>query len=563
MPKPTVKKVRQIDENTYRLTVLANIRMGNFWDAARLLWPHLANIKEARQIFEVLGKNDLTCIGGHASAMKTYLTCARYLLDYYIDPENTAVIITGPTLVSMRSRAWSDIKWLHLNTRVKMPGILRDHIYRIITKKDTDKPGIHGIAGEAEDAQTKIQGLHLGAKGKTRLIMDEADNPYNMAIWRAIYNMAASGDFKAIALANPFDRTSEFARISEPECGWANADPDGPREWMSRQKWYSYFIDGLQSHNIRTGKDEFPFLLTNKGLNFIKEQKGENSAEWWAYVRGWFPPAGLIQSVFPADLVDRMSKFTVKFYGETAMCATLDPSFGGGDNCVLTISEAGRLAADPKKVCFQVREQIYIKRTEDIVKETGELKTITQDFGDQAIAICKQRGVDPFFFALDDTGPQGLGDYIAGAWSSKILRVEFGGACTEIPILDEDSRMPVDRYDRFVTELWFGAREWAAAGLIGVDKMSRRLRIQLESRVFEIHGRKSRMEEKKIMKKRGLDSPDEADSFCITTFLMRMRFKKHLPTLIPESKKARRKFKGPRMSRTIYQQTYGVKPLQK
>jgi len=496
---------------------------------AKLLWPWMVQNEQTDRIWKALDTHPYLAIMGHASASKTFTCAAWFLLDWWSRSHETALMITSDTIASMNRRVWSDVKILMTKTSVPMHGILIDS-KRIIKHSQTDdKNAISGVAAESDDAQSKIQGVHTKY---VRILIDEADNKLSQSVWGAISNLGSSGELRVVALANPVDRLTEFGMHVEPKDGWGSINPDLDDEWDSRMGWHVLRLDGLKSPNLVAGRDVFPFLLTINGVNKIREEKGENSREWWSYVRAWYPKEGTIQSVFSNEIIEK-SRQKITWYADTTPIASCDPAFEGGDDCVVCLGRMGRLASDPRKTGIEVSQFVKIKR-----KHTD--KPVSIDFGDQILAILKNHNVLPENFAIDCTGNAlGMSDYIQHIWKASTLPVNFGGSPTNMMITTEDTKKASERFDRFVSELWYVGREWMRLGLLHVASMPRDLAIQLEGRLYDIHTKgKIRVETKAEMKERRLASPDEGDALMLLVHLARVRNKTATPGLSTSEKRA-------------------------
>lgn len=535
-------------ENKIRIAVLTLLASGDKKNAARILWPWMVQNSQTDFIWDSLERHQYLAIMGHGSASKTFTSAAWFLLDWWSDPLNTALILTSDTIDSMRRRIWSDMKILHSKATVAMPGVIVDS-RKIIQHSPLDqKNAVAAVSADSDDAQSKIQGLHTK---RVRVIIDEADNQLSRSIWAAISNLGTSGDLKVVALANPADKYSDFGQHCEPKAGWLSVNPEVDFEWHSRLGWHVIRLDGLRSPNILAGQDHFPFLLTNKGLSDIREKKGENSPEWWAYVRAWYPPEGLLQTIFTTDIVEN-AKRRLTWYAGITPCAACDPAFEGGDACILVLGNRGPLAHNPKQIGVQAEQWIRIKR-----RDTQ--KPVTIDFGDQIIERLKDHKVEPEDFIIDCTGNAlGLSDYIRHAWKPNIMPVNFGGACTMARLTTEDSKTAQDRFDRFVSELWYVARDWCKLGTATILNAPRELPIQLEGRRYRLlpGSQKISAEKKEDMKKRGLESPDLGDAFCLLVHLARLRSQGFIPGLKPFQKVDPLKFFKKKAS--VFQANYGV-----
>lgn len=551
-PKINHKKISQEDLLAHFITSLA---AGDYRFAAELAWPWYKQNDWSEKIWTAIEKHDRLCIMGHGSASKTFTASIYFLLDWIAHANETALMLTSATMPSMNVRIWADFKALWTKSRIDLSSLAQIIDSKHVIRKGINdaKEAIHAIAAESDDSQAKVQGLHTA---RNRLIIDEADNPYSNSIWKAVTNLATSGHFKAIALANPDDKNSEFGFHCEPIDGWDSINPEIDIEWESKLGWHVLRLDGLRSPNIVAGSDRYPFLLSNNAVKETRDNKGENSRSWWTYIRAWYPPENLVSNIFSGGLLARCNKPHVWYTTKTPVAA-LDPAFEGGDNCSLVIGFMGRMADNPQRTGVEVNEYIRIKRKD-------MAKTLAFDYADQIVAILKDRGIEPKFFGLDTTGTQGpFADIIEEKLGKGIMRVNFGGAASDRKVTNEDTGPARERYKNFVTEIWYVAREWCRLGLVYLKDPPRDLRIQLEARRYILKGKDAKSgrevimaEPKTEMKARGLTSPDEGDAFCTLVHLVRT----HALGFIPGSFQDRTPQQAKNFTRnaSIFQADYGV-----
>lgn len=528
--------------------------------AATLIWPWFKQNEWTDKIWNSIEKHDRLCIMGHGSASKTFTASIWFLLDWMAHAKETALILTSATMPSMNARIWADFKTLWSKSRMDLSGIatIIDSKHLIRKGINDSKEAIHAIAAESDDSQSKVQGIHTA---RNRLIIDEADNPYSNSIWQAQTNLGTSGHFKAIALANPDDKNSEFGTHCEPEKGWDSINPEVDFEWDSKLGWHVLRLDGLQSPNILLGQDKYPFLLSNVAVNETRNNKGTNSRSWWTYIRAWYPPDSLVSNIFSSSILNGCNK-PIIWYTTKHPIAACDPAFEGGDDCVIGFGFMGRVADNPERTAIEVNEYIKIKR-KDMSKQ------ITQDFGDQIVALLLDRGVKPDHFAMDESGnAKGLSDHIKTIFGRDILSVNFSGAASDRKVTAEDSGPARERYKNFVTELWYVAREWCRLGLVYLKDPPKDLRIQLESRRYILKGRDAKSgrevimaEPKQEMKSRGLTSPDYGDMFCLMVHLARKHALGFIPGTFSDSTPTQRRNFAKNTS--IWQMDYGVPDRQK
>lgn len=500
-------------ENDYRNLVFSYLAIQDYKSAAKLLWPWIDQNEQSLEIWDHIHSHDYTAIVGHASASKTFTAAQYYLLDWWTDPQNTYLAITSDTIKSMEKRVWADIKKLITTTKVKMIGEIIDSKKMVVYDKNDSKNCISAIAAESTDAQSKIQGVHTK---RTRVLIDEADNKFSNSIWGAVANLGSSGSIKVTGLANAEDPHSAFGQHIEPIDGMGSINPEVDKTWKSRRNYWVMRLDGLKSPNIAAKKDVYPYLLTNKGMSDIELNNGVNSIEWWKYVRAWYAPSGQTSIIFPEELITKCKTNKIVWYAARTRFAACDPAFEDGDKCVVVFGWVGPLANDPTKTGVLIDKFLHIKRMD-------KSKEDMIDIGDQIIKECKAEGVEPEHFGLDSTGnAHGLAAYIRTKWSKAVHKVSFNQAPTSMKILGEDSMTAEDRFDRFVTEIWYSAREWCKFGHVQFENVPMDFTQELSSRLYKLVGRKVSAETKKDMKKRLGRSPDFADAFAVLMHIVRI-----------------------------------------
>lgn len=537
------------DPTVWYTVLFRLIKERRFSEAAELCWPWMGVNPWTTRIFTVLEQHKKVCIIGHASAAKTFTSAAWDLLNWMywgtVKGREMGVLMTGPTTDSMRSRAWGDMKRLFYNSRYPLPGKLLDHRMAIALKVDKgdggadtyvdDKHIIKVVAADSR-SENKIRGMH-----PPQLIvdMDEADNPLNEAAWDALSNLEASGNVQIIAKTNPTDPNTPFGMACEPEGGWGSVNIDSSHEWRSRLGWYVLRLDGLLSPNIVAGQDQYPFLMSNGYVQAKRLGEGEKSAAWSTYVRAWFPDEGMVQTVFARDLVTKVLANVQTFYGDTVKVLACDPAFEeGGDKPTVILATVGREVRDPMKTLVRIDEIITLKRRDKNL-------LVHQDYAVQCAEIALAQGVLPKHVVMDNTGAGlAFSDIVASKLGGEIMRVGFGGKATEgRHIMPEDSRPCHERFDRFVTELWFAASDWFKSGQVFFSpalkeqtEVIRLMRIDLEGRRYrQLPKEKVSIEPKKEMKERGLHSPDCGDAVSLLIHLVALRLAERLPSALPKS----------------------------
>ena len=501
---------------------------GHLRNSMIMLWPHIYGGEEApgvlrwRDDLELLtwawcNYRTLSVIG-HASAGKTHTFAHVGFTHYIADAPNTILTLTSTHLRGLRSRLWSDVvSAATTNTAGNIMSIrAHDLTLRPVQMHGENKYVCEGIAVDrGQEAVEKIQGNH--SRNHRLLIIDEAQGTPG-AIFEAAANLMTDNDFRMAMLANPTTKYSEFGSWCEPKIGWSKVDSEVDDWWETARGGVCVRLDGMKSANMKTNKSYFPFLIDQKYVDSVEAAYGYNSPRYWIFVRGWFPPDGTLGTIFPSNVLSMGEKKKVYNFNPTP-CASLDPAFEGGDECVIQFGEFGE--ADGHEFAFNLLESFPILVE---VREGGD--PMDYLIAERVINLCTERGVEPENFIMDSTGAgRGVAAILQKQWGYHIEKCYFGGKATDRFLKVGDDRNCHELFDRFVSELWFSTRAFMEEGLVGnLTVEFKTLREQLAARNYEtVHDKKDSIETKRIMKKRVGYSPDHADAFCMFTELFKRK----------------------------------------
>jgi len=200
--------------------------------------------------------------------------------------------------------------------------------------------------------------------------------------------------------------------------------------------------------------------------------------------------------------------------------AALDPSFtNGGDDTILISGELGYDSTGQ----FVMRQTGHVQLYDDATdKSTPRTFQIVK----QVVKYCKERGIDPYNFAMDATAAGSpFADVLASEWSPDFLRVQFGGAASDRPV-SASKRTPAKHlFASRVSEIWFAGKELIRCKQL--KNMPLEVAKQLCLRQYDTikgeHGLRMRAESKQDYKRRHGHSPDLADAYFIMLDLARTR----------------------------------------
>lgn len=443
---------------------------------------------------------------GCAAAHKTFFFSHLAMTEFIFAPNRTRVILTGPTVPSLRSGVWARIKealkGLQSTTKMRLPFNMVDSKTTLQFQKGDDENAIIAVAvdsGSIENAIGKIQGKH---PARVIMVVDEAAQT-QPAVFTARANLRTGTDFfRFVAIANAVDQFDAHGVFCEPKDGWSTIS-DADESWETKSGICLHF-DGLKSPNVKEGSKKYPKLFSQEDIDKTKSIFGENSLEWWMYVRGFWPPTGIRSTIMDGAMIQSgLAMKSAQWLMGFSKKAFLDPAFtSGGDRCILRFAKFGEFIEGYRGI--ELWDRIHIKLVE------SPDNPINFQIADRIISECQERGLRPEDFGMDVTSASGLADLIEQRWGRGITRLSFGGGATEKPMSRTDPRPAKQTCKNRVTELWMRcARMVQEKSLRGLDAQTSR---EFCTRQFSLLGEKRVVESKDEMKKRTKGvSPDDAD----------------------------------------------------
>lgn len=484
----------------------------HFKNAWRMMWPDYEWSDWVEMMVQAWCSEKWISIIGHQRASKTYTSGHIAVLDYQANPFETLTSLTTVTFEGLKLRMWADVLRAWETGKIQQPFQIRSstnemRVYpQSASKEAGEKYQIHGMAvNHTKDAEGRIRGGHAPRR---RIFLDEAQD-IAPSIYEAMINPMSAPDAKCVLLSNPVEKISKFGEWCEPEGGWSSVT-DTDLFWRTKKGGICLHFDGLQSPNFIQNKKIFTGLLTPQNAEDVKKIHGEESVQWWALIRGWFPPDGLVSRIFPSQVIEK-ARPSIIFDFATESCATLDPAFES-DDCVIHFGAKGKLRDG----------RVAISATES---ETLKLKLGPADepkdyqIAHQVMERCKKRGVKPKDFIMDKSGGgRGVYAILQKEWSPEVQGIDYGGAATDRPLRSDESDKCSDIYMYFVTELWFRGRAACEDGILGGLSNVNPLTIEdLYSRRYIVkkatQGTVQIAEQKAEVKKRLGRSPDNGDAF--------------------------------------------------
>ena len=294
-----------------------------------------------------------------------------------------------------------------------------------------------------------------GLHAKYKLIIYDEASAIADKIWEVTEGAMTDPRSIWLVFGNPTRNTGRFKRCFEED----------------RKRWVRYNIDSRTAK--RTNKAELEEWITAYGLDsdFVRIR-----------VLGQFPRAGAMQFI-PGDAVERAMLGEIPY---EAWC--LFPVVIGVD--------VARYGDD--KTCIAIRQgrklhEVRKFREINTMRTAAEVVVAAKDYGGAAAIFVDGVGVGA-----------GVVDRLQ-MLGHAVIEVNGGGTA-----FDEVT------YYNATSEMWDRMRQWLRAGA-DLPSKDHDLRRALTSREYYFDEKdRVRMERKQDLKKRGLDSPDEADALAHT-----------------------------------------------
>lgn len=305
--------------------------------------------------------------------------------------------------------------------------------------------------------------------------------------------------------------------------GYEGFNPDKHFRWRTKRRGLVLRFDGLQSPNVRKGKDVYPFVTT---LDYISQLAampgGLQSAEAMRFIRS-APMTSMNEfTITSAERIRAGGAYDPFEWrgGERRRCAFCDPGFGG-DACVIQKLEFGWQALPSG----ERREIISLLGAPHIIPiivgkvVDGKEVPAEDQIVDGAREHCREFNIPPNHFGYDGSMRANIGAKFASRWSAQTIPIDSGGPATSRKVSAGNPKLWKDQVDRFISELWF-----ATAGIVDSYQLknlqlSPKAATQLSTRKWAWVGKRkkgiqTKLEYKEDMKKQGkkMESPGEADA---------------------------------------------------
>lgn len=524
----------------------------HFLNICRMFFSHEKAVRPMQinpnieRIIREYCRHRFTSCAGHGGSGKTEAMAAIAVVEFMIDPSNTAVLVTSTTISDSRSRIWGRIEhyWnnacAYFGGEKNSPGQLVSSQamirYKLGDRKD-DTRGIKLIPGsdnEVKEGVGRMKGFHAR---RVRFLADELSDLSHKLVDAAKSNLFTNPDFRMIATFNPSSFFDPAGVFSEPENGWGSVDMLSCDGWKTKLG-YCVRFDGETSPNIllqRAGKPpiwEGLLLLAS----YEEAKKNNSTTRFMEQYRGCWSETGHEDSIYSnSEIIEYLGMKKVDVWtAAPVLAAGFDPAFThGGDRCALTIVKSGTgICNGHEATCVEVQEVLYLDSDLDTSKDKKEqvVKELKK--------TCISYNIDPRNLAIDATGG---GDVFATLmakddfFGTKFSKVQFGGAASELVM---GGRKGCDKFKNMVSELWYAGKPMLRAGQI--KGLTPDIMNEMTKRLYEEESggkKRIKVEDKEAMKKRlNGRSSDAADSFFLALHVCRARLGLRSAEIVKRSK---------------------------
>jgi hypothetical protein len=451
--------------------------------AQQLLWPDDDHHRWSDLILKEYLANRLTVVCGSRDSGKTRGISKAALIDYYTFPDETLILMSSTTMKGLELRVWGDVKSLHdraTERHPSLPGNVVDSKHGIFTDKIDEnqsvrdqRKGILCIALLGSKGEFDGESLRnfAGIKQKRRRwIGDEMQFLPKDCL--KVLDSLDKGEFRAAFLGNPIAENGKaLDAVSEPVGGWeAQGEITRTTVWANKYNGVTINLVGIDSPNFDAETlNRFSYMVDSSDVERVsKRPGGKDSLEWWSQIMGVRKAGAICNRVLTIPEIEAADGFKEPVWagGSRARIYSIDAGFGGGDECVETWLEFGKLVDGRTAIAFG--EQIVIPILMSAVDSDGRV-TAEKQIARHAKTRCANLGIPDGNVFFDAGMFATLAVEMAREMSPAVNAVNFGGVATDRPVSNDMYMFEHDKSKRrlktwnehvskFVTELWFVVR---------------------------------------------------------------------------------------------------------
>lgn len=488
----------------------------------------------------------VTGLAGGTDSGKSYDMAAWALVNWFVDPLNTMVIVVSTSKIDAKQRIWAALVKMYREAHAV--GIAAGRLIEsmdIIKLSDEEGKAIDPNVGVSDassimllaagdeykdDAQKRLQGKK---NRRIVLIADELQDCSSSIINEALWGFKGAQELHVVGAGNPSSIFDPHGKFCEPIKGWMSVDEETPN-WKIKVAGIEGLAlrfdsekDNPNQQSFDKGKGlRYPFLPKPNDVAVAKKELGELNPQFWRKFRGFWPPADADDCTIVSDiLLARHGALDKPIWDGTPKdIAGIDPSYTeGGDRFVFTHMKWGKLISG--KWAIALEKQYVLNR------RAGSQEDFQYEMIQQIHDLSVKLGIPNQWMGVDASA----GGIFWSIGERELLRgwhaVSFAGAASDLPVSaqyamrNEATGKPQvgkELFHNMSSELCFVSRYFLECEqLKGVTPD---LAWEMTQRKYVRRTRKIIIESKTDMKKRIGKSPDLFDSFSVGLFVARKVF---------------------------------------
>ena len=505
----------------------------------------------------------VTGLAGGTDSGKSYDMAAWALVNWFVDPLNTMVIVVSTSKIDAKQRIWAALVKMYREAHAV--GIAAGRLIEsmdIIKLSDEEGKAIDASVGVSDassimllaagdeykdDAQKRLQGKK---NRRIVLVIDELQDCSSSVINEAIWGFKGAQELHVVGAGNPSSIFDPHGKFCEPIKGWMSVDEETPN-WKIKVAGIEGLAlrfdsekDNPNQQSFDKGKGlRYPFLPKPNDVAIAKKELGDLNPQFWRKFRGFWPPADADDCTIVSDvLLARHGALDKPIWDGTPKdIAGIDPSYTeGGDRFVFSHMKWGKLISG--KWAIALEKQYVLNR------RAGSQEDFQYEMIQQIHDLSIKLGIPNQWMGVDASA----GGIFWSIGERELLRgwhaVSFAGAASDLPVSaqyamrNEATGKPQvgkELFHNMSSELCFVSRYFLECEqLKGVTPD---LAWEMTQRKYVRRTRKIIIESKTDMKKRIGKSPDLFDSFSVGLFVARKVFGAMAGSEAIEEKKRRNK----------------------
>jgi hypothetical protein len=488
----------------------------------------------------------VTGLAGGTDSGKSYDMAAWALVNWFVDPLNTMVIVVSTSKIDAKQRIWAALVKMYREAHAV--GIAAGRLIEsmdIIKLSDEEGKAIDASVGVSDassimllaagdeykdDAQKRLQGKK---NRRIVLVIDELQDCSSSVINEAIWGFKGAQELHVVGAGNPSSIFDPHGKFCEPIKGWMSVDEETPN-WKIKVAGIEGLAlrfdsekDNPNQQSFDKGKGlRYPFLPKPNDVAIAKKELGELNPQFWRKFRGFWPPADADDCTIVSDvLLARHGALDKPIWDGTPKdIAGIDPSYTeGGDRFVFSHMKWGKLISG--KWAIALEKQYVLNR------RAGSQEDFQYEMIQQIHDLSIKLGIPNQWMGVDASA----GGIFWSIGERELLRgwhaVSFAGAASDLPVSAQYAmrnevtgkpQVGKELFHNMSSELCFVSRYFLECEqLKGVTPD---LAWEMTQRKYVRRTRKIIIESKTDMKKRIGKSPDLFDSFSVGLFVARKVF---------------------------------------